>query len=174
MCHIHAVHIYILHLFFPTASYITACLGLLFRAGTCCCLVLHNTTISRPLVERLQGLNNSHLYMHLDRFAAKLTTDVSLQSTRHVCCHLFLLCEYCMTRMKCDIWQCYDVCCKNTCWSNQTKIYLHGRFLLLRGRLWYSGSALDCWPTGRVIDPAPGVRFITKLISLTQVVPGPV
>ena len=25
-----------------------------------------------------------------------------------------------------------------------------------RGHLCYSGSALDCWSTGRAIDPAPG------------------
>ena len=25
-----------------------------------------------------------------------------------------------------------------------------------RGHPWYSGSALDYWPTGRAIDPAPG------------------
>ena len=24
------------------------------------------------------------------------------------------------------------------------------------GCLWYRGSVLDCWSTGRVIDPAPG------------------
>ena len=41
----------------------------------------------------------------------------------------------------------------------------------LRGRPWYSDSALDYWSTGRAIDPAPGAWFITKFISLTQVVP---
>ena len=30
----------------------------------------------------------------------------------------------------------------------------------------YSDNPLDCWPTGRVIDPAPGAWFITKFISL--------
>ena len=39
---------------------------------------------------------------------------------------------------------------------------------------WYSGSALDCWTTGRAIDPAPGVWFVTKFISFAKVVSGPV
>ena len=39
---------------------------------------------------------------------------------------------------------------------------------------WCSGSALDCWPTSRAINPAPGARLITKFIPLAQVVPGPV
>ena len=39
---------------------------------------------------------------------------------------------------------------------------------------WYSGSALDCWSTLQAIDPAPEAYFITKLISLAQVIPGPV
>ena len=30
------------------------------------------------------------------------------------------------------------------------------------------------WSTGRAINPAPGAWFITKFISLAQVVPGPV
>ena len=38
---------------------------------------------------------------------------------------------------------------------------------------WYSDSVLDCWPTGRAVDPAPGAWFITKFISFTQVVAGP-
>ena len=40
--------------------------------------------------------------------------------------------------------------------------------------LWYSGSALDCWPTGCTIDPAPGTWFITIFTSFAKVVPGPV
>ena len=40
--------------------------------------------------------------------------------------------------------------------------------------LLYYWRALDCWSTGQVIDPAPGAWFITKFISFTQVVPGPV
>ena len=39
---------------------------------------------------------------------------------------------------------------------------------------WYSGSVLDCWPSGRAIDPAPGAWFITNFISLAQVVSDPV
>ena len=39
---------------------------------------------------------------------------------------------------------------------------------------WFSGSALDCWPTGRAIDPAPGAWFIPKFTSFAQVVSGPV
>ena len=39
---------------------------------------------------------------------------------------------------------------------------------------WYSGSALDFWPTGRAIDPAPGAWFMAKFISFAQVVSGPV
>ena len=41
----------------------------------------------------------------------------------------------------------------------------------MKGRPWYSCNALDCWSTGPAIDPAPGARFITKLISFSQVVP---
>ena len=37
--------------------------------------------------------------------------------------------------------------------------------VLTRGHPWYSGIALDCWPTGRAIDPAPGARFVTKFVS---------
>ena len=37
---------------------------------------------------------------------------------------------------------------------------------------WYSGSAMDCWPTGRAIDPAPGAWFTTNFISFAQVFPG--
>ena len=39
---------------------------------------------------------------------------------------------------------------------------------------WYSGSRSDCWPTGHAIDPAPGAWFMSKFISFTQVVSGPV
>ena len=39
---------------------------------------------------------------------------------------------------------------------------------------WYSDSALDYWPTGRAINPAPGAKFITKFISFAHVVPRPV
>ena len=42
------------------------------------------------------------------------------------------------------------------------------------GTSWYSGSALDCWSTGLVIDFALETQFITKFISLAQVDPGPV
>ena len=38
----------------------------------------------------------------------------------------------------------------------------------------YSGSTLDCWVTGPVIDPAPGAGFITKFILSAQVIPDPV
>ena len=31
--------------------------------------------------------------------------------------------------------------------------------------------ALECWSTGPAINPAPGVSFITKFISLDQVPP---
>ena len=31
-----------------------------------------------------------------------------------------------------------------------------------RGHLWYSGSTLDCWPTGQAINPAQGAWFRTK------------
>ena len=37
-----------------------------------------------------------------------------------------------------------------------------------RGRLWYSGRALDCWSTGQIINPAPRAWFITKFI-LTRI-----
>ena len=36
----------------------------------------------------------------------------------------------------------------------------------------YNSSALDCWSTGRGIDPTPWAYFITFL-SLAKVVPGP-
>ena len=29
-------------------------------------------------------------------------------------------------------------------------------FRSFKGRLWYSGSTLDCWSTGQVTNPAPG------------------
>ena len=45
---------------------------------------------------------------------------------------------------------------------------------LLRGHPWYRGSLLDCWSTGQAIYPAPKAWFMTKFISLAQVVPGPV
>ena len=35
-------------------------------------------------------------------------------------------------------------------------------------------NALDCWSTGRAIDPALGACFTLKFISLAQVVPGSV
>ena len=56
------------------------------------------------------------------------------------------------------------VCCSET-----LKQYPH-----CRGASWYSGSALNYLPTGRVIDPAPGAWFITKFIWIAQVVPSPV
>ena len=34
-------------------------------------------------------------------------------------------------------------------------------FFRLGGHPWYSGRALDCWPTGPPIDLAPGACFIT-------------
>ena len=42
----------------------------------------------------------------------------------------------------------------------------------IRRNPWYSGSSLDCWPTGRAIDPSPGAWFITKFISFAQAVSG--
>ena len=39
---------------------------------------------------------------------------------------------------------------------------------------WYNFCALDCWLTGRAIDPAPEAWFITKFISFAQVLSGPV
>ena len=41
------------------------------------------------------------------------------------------------------------------------------------GYPWYSGSAMGCRSTGRVVNPAPGALFIIKFISLAQIVPGP-
>ena len=38
----------------------------------------------------------------------------------------------------------------------------------------HSGSALYCWSTGRAIDPTLVAWLVAKLISLAQVVPGPV
>ena len=38
--------------------------------------------------------------------------------------------------------------------------YFYYIILLGGGHPWHSGTALDCWPTGRVIDPAPGEWFI--------------
>ena len=45
-------------------------------------------------------------------------------------------------------------------------------YLILQGYPWYSGSVLDCWSTGRAMDPASGAFFKTKIISLAKVVPG--
>ena len=42
------------------------------------------------------------------------------------------------------------------------------------GHPWLNGSALDYWPTGRGIDPAPGTCFITNFISIALVLSGPV
>ena len=44
-------------------------------------------------------------------------------------------------------------------------------FKASQGHPWCSGSELDYWPTGRVIDPAPGAWFITKFILFAKVVP---
>ena len=36
-------------------------------------------------------------------------------------------------------------------------------FTEMWGLPWYSGSAMDCWSTGRSIDSAPGAWFLTNL-----------
>ena len=53
-------------------------------------------------------------------------------------------------------------------------LHMHHEFDLGRGRGGYSGIVLAYWSTGQAINPAPGALFITKFISLAQVVPGPV
>ena len=47
-------------------------------------------------------------------------------------------------------------------------------FSFCRRHPWSSCSALNCWPSGRAIDPASRAWFITKFISFNQVVCGPV
>ena len=49
-----------------------------------------------------------------------------------------------------------------------------GQLHITTERQCYHGSSLDCWSTGRAIDPAPGAWYITKFIPLAKVVPGPV
>ena len=44
----------------------------------------------------------------------------------------------------------------------------------LLGYQWSIGRALDCWSTGRSIDPTPEAWFVLKFIPLAQVGPGPV
>ena len=34
------------------------------------------------------------------------------------------------------------------------------------GHPWFIGSVLGCWSTGRVIDPAPGAWFMTKILLI--------
>ena len=48
---------------------------------------------------------------------------------------------------------------------HQYSLIAHVRLLHQRGHPWYSGSAHDCWPTSRAIDPAPGA-FHNKIHSI--------
>ena len=46
--------------------------------------------------------------------------------------------------------------------------------LYCRGHLYHIDSSLDCQSTGRAIDPASVAWFVTNIISLAQIIPGPV
>ena len=60
-----------------------------------------------------------------------------------------------------------------TCSINMDQNNVVSMLLEVGRHSWYSDSALDCWPTGRAIDSAPGTWFTTIFISFAQVVSGP-
>ena len=108
---------------------------------------------------------------------------------KHLSCHLILIEKLCVNPYSVThfTWRHrFPIRWVNVTWAysynkDYTVIYAlnlgmsHGKAIYIaRRHPWYSCSTLDCWPTGRAIDPAPRARFITKFISLAQVVSGPV